>query len=118
MATPIMKFDIGFHGQHFETVPGYVWETNMTYPYQGHATERGIKSQVAIIEAIKEVLGDEIGLAIDCGPGQSLQAVMTLAKELWSHIISPGLKTRSRGPMYPTSTLKHTVCSATALRRP
>ena len=78
----IMKFDIGFHGQHFETVPGYIWETNMTYPYQGHATERGIKSQVAIVEAIKEVLGDEIGLAIDCGPGQSLQAVMTLAKAL------------------------------------
>ncbi len=78
----VMKFDIGFHGQHFKTVPGMVWETNLSYPYQGHATEKGLKSQVAIVEALKGVLGDEIGLAIDCGPGQSLSAIMTLAKAL------------------------------------
>ena len=32
-------------------------------------TERGLKHVVACVEAMKEVLGDEVGLALDCGPG-------------------------------------------------
>jgi L-alanine-DL-glutamate epimerase-like enolase superfamily enzyme len=78
----LLKFDIGFHAHHLWNVPGGVWELNDTYPYHGHATEKGINAQLAIVEALKGVLGDEVGLALDCGPGQTLQAAMTLAKEL------------------------------------
>jgi L-alanine-DL-glutamate epimerase-like enolase superfamily enzyme len=36
---------------------------------RGMLTERGLKLLVACVEAMKEVLGDRIGLALDCGPG-------------------------------------------------
>ena len=36
---------------------------------RGLLTERGMKHAIACVEAMKEVLGDEIGLALDCGPG-------------------------------------------------
>jgi len=32
-------------------------------------TERGFDYVVACVEAMKKVLGDEVGLALDCGPG-------------------------------------------------
>ena len=75
-----LKFDIGFHGGPLWEVPGSIYEINDTYPYKGHVTERGLKSQIACAEAVKEVLGDGIGLALDCGPGQSLLNAIHLAK--------------------------------------
>src|SRR4051812_49881774 len=36
---------------------------------RGLLTEKGLKHVVACVEAMKEVLGDEVGLALDCGPG-------------------------------------------------
>ncbi len=78
----IHKYDIGLHGPHLWHVPGGIYEENQAYPYQGHATEKGLKAEIAIVEALKGVLGDEIGLAIDAGPAQSLQASMVLAKAL------------------------------------
>ena len=78
----VMKFDIGFHGRHFVETPGSIFDESSAYPYQSHAAERGIKAQVAIVEALKEVLGDGIGLAIDAGPGQSIQAAQVLCQAL------------------------------------
>jgi L-alanine-DL-glutamate epimerase-like enolase superfamily enzyme len=79
----VLKFDIGLHeGPLWHAAPGLVYGTNRTYPYKGHVTERGLKYQVACVEAIKEVLGDGIGLALDSGPGQSLPNAIQLAKAL------------------------------------
>ena len=36
---------------------------------QGALTERGFALLVDCVAAMKEVLGDEVGLALDCGPG-------------------------------------------------
>ena len=38
-------------------------------PDRGLLTEQGLKHVIACVEAMKEVLGDEVGLALDCGPG-------------------------------------------------
>lgn len=84
----ILKFDLGVHGgfpsPHLFNVPGGLYETDDSYPYRGHAAERGLKAEIACVEAIKEVLGEEIGLALDCGPGQSLPASISLVQALES----------------------------------
>lgn len=48
----------------------------------GHMTEIGLKHSIAIVEAIKSVVGDKIGIAFDCGPRMSLAGAMQLAKAL------------------------------------
>ncbi|MEM1581024.1 MAG: mandelate racemase/muconate lactonizing enzyme family protein [Candidatus Bathyarchaeia archaeon] len=78
----ILKFDIGFHGGQLLSVPGGSIEAEAAYPTRGHVTERGLKSEIAIINALKDVLGDEVGLALDCGPGQSFPSALRLAKSL------------------------------------
>ena len=81
----ILKFDIGFHGSHggqLLSVHGGSYEAEDLYPTKGHVTERGLKAEIACVEAIKDVLGDKIGLAVDCGPGQSLPSAIKLAKAL------------------------------------
>ena len=49
-------------------------------PDRGLLTERGFKHVVACVEAMKEVLGDEVGLALDCGPGWTVPDAIRLAK--------------------------------------
>jgi L-alanine-DL-glutamate epimerase-like enolase superfamily enzyme len=78
----IFKFDIGLHGRQLFSVPGGVLEAEGTYPDRGHATELGLKAEVACVRAIKEVLGDNVGLALDCGPGQTIPAAIRLARAL------------------------------------
>ena len=48
----------------------------------GHMTEVGLKHSIAIVEAVKSVVGDKIGIAFDCGPRMSLAGAMQLAKAL------------------------------------
>jgi L-alanine-DL-glutamate epimerase-like enolase superfamily enzyme len=43
-------------------------------------TEKGLKHIIACAEAMKEVLGDEVGLALDCGPGMMVPDALRLAK--------------------------------------
>jgi L-alanine-DL-glutamate epimerase-like enolase superfamily enzyme len=84
----IMKWGIGFHSQMPSKVPGYYYgeeplEPRQPYLYQrGHVTEKGLKHTVACVKALKEELGDEIGLALDCGPGWTVPAAIRLAKAL------------------------------------
>ncbi len=84
----IMKWGIGFHSRMAATVPGYHYgETPLPptppYLYQtGLTTEQGVKHTVACVTALKEALGDEVGLALDCGPGWQVPAAIRLAKAL------------------------------------
>jgi len=80
----ILKFDIGFHGGQLLSVPSGAYEAEASYPTRGHVTERGLKAEIACVEAIRNVLGDKIGLAVDCGPSQSLPSAIKLAKALES----------------------------------
>ncbi len=81
----IIKQGIGFHSQMVGQVPDFLYgEVQQTGLYQnrGLLTERGLKHVIACVEAMKDVLGDEVGLALDCGPGWMVPDAIRLAKAL------------------------------------
>jgi L-alanine-DL-glutamate epimerase-like enolase superfamily enzyme len=81
----IVKQGVGFHGQMAARVPGFFYgevRTGGRHPNRGPLTERGLKHIIACVEAIKAVLGDEVGLALDCGPGFMVSDAIRLAKAL------------------------------------
>jgi L-alanine-DL-glutamate epimerase-like enolase superfamily enzyme len=47
---------------------------------RGLLTEKGLKRVIACVEAMKGVLGDEVGLALDCGPGWTVPDAIRLAR--------------------------------------
>jgi len=81
----IIKQGIAFHSQMVRQVPGFTYgevQTGGRHPNRGPLTERGLKHVIACVEAMKEVLGDEVGLALDCGPGWMVPDAIRLAKAL------------------------------------
>ena len=80
----IVKQAISFHSQmpaefpnyHYGDVHGDRWRRN-----SGKLTERGLKYTIECVEAMKDGLGDEIGLALDCGPGMTPIDTLKLAQE-------------------------------------
>jgi L-alanine-DL-glutamate epimerase-like enolase superfamily enzyme len=81
----IIKQGIAFHSQMVRQVPGFFYgdvQAAGRHPNRGLLTERGLKHVIACVEAMKEVLGDEVGLALDCGPGWMVPDAIKLAKAL------------------------------------
>jgi len=81
----IMKWGIGFHSRMASTVPGYFYgevEEGYHYANRGLTTERGLEHTIACVKALKEEIGAEIGLALDCGPGWTVTSAVRLAKAL------------------------------------
>ena len=79
----IIKQGIAFHSRTPEEVPDFFYgerPQGVRPAFGGPLTERGLKHTVACIEAMKDVLGDEIGLALDCGPGVTVPDALRLAK--------------------------------------
>jgi L-alanine-DL-glutamate epimerase-like enolase superfamily enzyme len=81
----LIKQGIGFHGSML-TQAGLpdLWfdETRggRFSPNRGLLTERGLKHVIACVEAMKDALGDGIGLALDCGPGFAVTDAIRLAR--------------------------------------
>jgi len=83
----IIKMGIGFHSTMGAGAPNFFYgdpagPNNQPHANRGTLTEQGLKRIVASVEAMKKVLGDEIGLALDCGPGHMLSDAIRLAKVL------------------------------------
>jgi L-alanine-DL-glutamate epimerase-like enolase superfamily enzyme len=81
----IIKQGIAYHSQMVNEVPNFFYSELRgpgRYPNKGMITERGLKHIVACVEAMKEVLGDEVGLALDCGPGFTVPDAIRLAKAM------------------------------------
>ncbi len=89
----IVKQGIGYHSQMINQVPNLTYSNVRTSPglsnkrfggniNRGPLTERGLKHIIACVEAMKRVLGDEVGLALDCGPGWMIPDAIRLAKAL------------------------------------
>ncbi len=79
----IIKQGIGFHSEMPENVPNFFYgdlNAGFRYPSRGMLTETGFTFVIECIEAMKDVLGDEIGLALDCGPGFTVPDAIRLAK--------------------------------------
>jgi L-alanine-DL-glutamate epimerase-like enolase superfamily enzyme len=81
----IIKQPIGFHSQMKRVIPDFFYGEASPVGLQGRLdrgalTERGLKHLVACVAAMKDVLGDGIGLALDCGPGFSPSDALKFAK--------------------------------------
>jgi L-alanine-DL-glutamate epimerase-like enolase superfamily enzyme len=81
----IIKQSIAFHGPMSREVPGFFYGDSRPSRYHGPhdrglLTERGLKHIVECVAAMKEVLGDEVGLALDCGPGFTVPDAVRLAR--------------------------------------
>jgi L-alanine-DL-glutamate epimerase-like enolase superfamily enzyme len=81
----IIKQGIAFHSPMVSQVPGFFYgevHTAGRHPNRGPLTERGLRHVIDCVEAMKEVLGDEVGLALDCGPGWTVPDAIKLAKAM------------------------------------
>jgi L-alanine-DL-glutamate epimerase-like enolase superfamily enzyme len=78
----IIKQGIGFHSNMPREVPNFSYQEEHRMPFtsRGPITERGLKHVIACVEAMKAVLGDEVGLALDCGPGWMVPDAIRLAR--------------------------------------
>jgi L-alanine-DL-glutamate epimerase-like enolase superfamily enzyme len=81
----IVKQAVGFHTGMKREVPGFHYGENRASPYHGMLdrglmTERGMAHLLACVAAMKDVLGDGIGLALDCGPGMTVPDAIRLAR--------------------------------------
>ena len=81
----IIKQGIAFHSWMPQSIPNFFYGTlqeGFPHPNRGLLTEKGLKHIIACVEAMKSVTGDEIGLALDCGPGFTVPDAIRLAKAL------------------------------------
>jgi len=83
----IVKQGIGFHSGMPRNVPDFYYGTPQSGVFHGNnqrglLTERGLNHVVSCVEAIKEITGDAVGLALDCGPGWTVPDAIRLAKAL------------------------------------
>ncbi|MGH2549511.1 MAG: mandelate racemase/muconate lactonizing enzyme family protein [Thermomicrobiales bacterium] len=81
----IIKQGIAFHSPMKTEVPNFTYGETFASSHhaqvsRGLLTERGLNHIVACVIAMKEVLGDEVGLALDCGPGFVLPDAIRLAR--------------------------------------
>jgi L-alanine-DL-glutamate epimerase-like enolase superfamily enzyme len=79
----IIKQPVGFHSAMPVQVPNFTYSEvsqGFAHPNRGLLTERGLKHVIACIEAAKSILGDEIGLALDTGPGWMVTDAIRLAR--------------------------------------
>lgn len=81
----IIKQGIGFHSGMSWQIPDFSYDEPRKGPphaNRGLLTEKSLKHIIACVEAMKSVLGDEIGLALDCGPGWMVPDAIRVAKAL------------------------------------
>ena len=82
----LIKQAVGFHNPAMMHAMTNGWyddpRSGAPHSDRGLLTERGLKNIIACVEAMKSVLGDEIGLALDCGPGWSVKDAITFARAL------------------------------------
>lgn len=79
----IVKQAIAFHSAMARQFPDFFYgelQADGRHPNRGLLTAKGLEHLVKCVEAMKEVLGDEIGLALDCGPGFVVPDAIRLAK--------------------------------------
>jgi L-alanine-DL-glutamate epimerase-like enolase superfamily enzyme len=79
----IIKQAVSFHGGMDRIVDDFYYghpETTRRHPNRGVITGKGFNHLMACIEAMAEVCGDRVGLALDCGPGMTVPDALKLAR--------------------------------------
>ena len=83
----MVKQPVGFHSPMKREVPGFFYGEAKPGAFhgtldRGTVTEKGLRHLVDCVAAMKEVAGDRVGLALDCGPGWMLGDAIRLARML------------------------------------
>ncbi len=83
----LIKQAVGFHNPAMMRAVPDGWydsppRSGAPHSNRGLMTERGLEHIIACVEAMKKVLGDEVGLALDCGPGWTVKDAITFARAL------------------------------------
>lgn len=79
----IIKQAVSFHDSMYYNVQKFYYGTPVTksrHPNRGLITYKGFNHLIRCVEAMTDVLGDEVGLALDCGPGMTVPDALKLAK--------------------------------------
>lgn len=79
----IIKQPIAFHSAMPVQVPHFHYgdaRPASHHGYRGLLTEPGLKHLIRCVEAMKAVLGDEVGLSLDCGPGFTVPDAVRFAQ--------------------------------------
>jgi L-alanine-DL-glutamate epimerase-like enolase superfamily enzyme len=81
----LIKQGISFHSPMAREIPDFYYgaareQTAHGTRERGLLTEKGLKHVIACVEAMKSVLGDEVGLALDCGPGWTVPDAIRFAR--------------------------------------
>jgi L-alanine-DL-glutamate epimerase-like enolase superfamily enzyme len=79
----IIKQAVGFHGGWAGGVDDFYYgdpTTQRRHPNRGTITRKGFNRLIKCIEAMADVMGDKVGLALDCGPGMTVPDALKLAK--------------------------------------
>jgi len=79
----IIKQAVAFHDSMYSNVQDFYYGIPVTesrYPNRGLITYKGFNHMIECIEAMADVLGDEVGLALDCGPGMTVPDALKLAR--------------------------------------
>jgi L-alanine-DL-glutamate epimerase-like enolase superfamily enzyme len=81
----IVKQGISFHSPMKREFPDYFYGEANASPFHGALdrglmTERGYAYTLDCVAAMKEALGDKVGLALDCGPGWMLTDAIRFAR--------------------------------------
>jgi L-alanine-DL-glutamate epimerase-like enolase superfamily enzyme len=82
----LIKQAVGFHNPAMmRSIPNGWYDeprSGASHADRGLLTERGLQHIIRCVEAMKKVLGDEVGLALDCGPGWMLKDAITFARAM------------------------------------
>jgi L-alanine-DL-glutamate epimerase-like enolase superfamily enzyme len=82
----LVKQQIGFHSPMRHAAGFHLGERRAT-PFhswidRGLLTERGMSHMIECVAAMKAVLGEDIGLALDCGPGMTVPDAIRFARAM------------------------------------
>ena len=83
----LIKQAVGFHNPAMMAAVPDGWydyppRSGPPHANRGLLTERGLDHIIACVEAMKKVLGSEVGLALDCGPGWTVKDAIRFARAL------------------------------------
>ncbi len=80
----IIKRGVSYHSSMPEEVADFSYGDcpGMNSVNRGPLTERGLNHIIECAIAMKEAVGDEVGLALDCGPGMMVPDALRLARAL------------------------------------
>jgi len=87
----IIKLGVAFHSPMKDDVPDFHYGESLgRKTFHGHVTsglmtERGMRHLLDCVAAAKEVTGDTVGLALDCGPGFTPPDALRFARAVEHH---------------------------------